>query len=793
MSKFFRIAIKSLASIAGVVILLIVFINLPFSRNLVTGRVNALFRKLELPLNIQTIHRVGLKKVEVEGVSIVDPRGDTIIYAQNVKTHIKLLALTKSKVILDKTDLSGAGVKLLMNYQTRDYTIAEAFKKKNKKNPADPEKKGSKWEVKIQNGILNSVHFFMEDSLSGIRILQDVDELRIKRFRLGLLERELKAHTLKITRSRGNVKISPQLAEKIERKNKVPVPWNYGVKNLGLEDIDFALEQAIDSMLLKFEVEEGVIETRQMDISGKIIDLNELSIKGAHVGIFRGLEARAQENRGKSKTDSFPWNIKSRKVNLERVDLTAGTAGDQAFESPSEGLGMEGLEMKLDDFQISQVDVGMKLKRLAFNLNNGFTLKQMEADLKSNSESTSINMKVETGSSRIDLKGEARLSFFDFLNDPFDLKDGHLQVNDALVSLSDITSFTPILEEMPVYPQFAVSPTGFDARMDMVEGKLTLSEFFLTQKQKFKLSLHGFAEHPFEPSSAVGEMELTLSDINTPWIKELLTGTGIDSLLSDTTDLMLSASISDRFNSPEIVAQLSSNIGMIDLSGHLNFKNRAYYLNSLFGGIHLGGILDIPGLGTFTGSAKIEGSGLSAETVDSKLELLIDSITYNGYTYTQTSIDGTLKPGEYDLILLADDPAFRSTLSLNLLHNDSLFTANASGTLFAQLDRLNFVKDTVSVATDLSATLAKEPNALETGISLHETKLTSPSDSAMLQNIAASYRTDTSNTSLTGEGDFFTMDIQVDKSIHELDGFAASYGNYLRTFVDSVQSYSAKG
>jgi len=121
-SKIFRIAIKSLASIACIVILLLVFINLPFSRSFVTGRVNALFQKLELPLNIQAINKVRLKKVELEGFSIVDPGGDSIIYADYLETHIKLLALIKSKVILDNTELNGVGVKLLMNYQTRNFT-----------------------------------------------------------------------------------------------------------------------------------------------------------------------------------------------------------------------------------------------------------------------------------------------------------------------------------------------------------------------------------------------------------------------------------------------------------------------------------------------------------------------------------------------------------------------------------------------------------------------------------------------------------------------------------------------
>ncbi len=710
----------------------------------------------------------------MEGFSIVDPRGDTIIYARNVETKIKLLALAKSKVVLDETELSVVEVRLLMNYQTQNFTIGEAFKKGEKKKPADPDNKGSKWEIKIQKGEISSVHFFMEDTLSGIRIQQDIDRLNIKRFRLGLLARELKAHTLELYQAKGEVKISPRLAEKREKKNKARSPWNFGVKDLAMENLDFTLEQISDSLLLKLAIDKGAIETRLMDIPGKIIELDELSIEGASGIFLTGQKSVSPNESRETNSTIFPWNLKSGKLDLNDVDI-----------SLSDGMGMEGLEMRLRNLQISQEIVGIKLTKLGFRLNNGFTLEKMEAELKSDSESTRLKMEVKTGRSRMDLEGEARLGFFDLLRNPAGVSDADLRIKDALVTLSDISSFTSFLENMPIYSRIAATPTRLDVQMDIKDHKLTLSDFFLAQNQKFNLSLHGFADFPFEPSVTSGRIDLALSGINTPWLNELLLDSGIDTLFSDTSEFLLVASISDTFTSPEIVVQLSSNLGMIDMTGHLNFENRSYYFNSLFGGIHLGSILDNPNLGTLSGSAHIEGSGLTAKNIDSNIEVRIDSLGYNGYTYTQIKMDGLLRPGDYELILQAGDPAFNSALTLNLLQTDSLLSVKASGRMFAQLDQLHFFTDTLAVETDIEATLIKKPNAFETGISLHEIRLASPAESAELREIKAMFRTDTSRTSLTGEGDFFNMDIQIDKSIHELHGFATSYGNYLRTFVDS--------
>ncbi len=788
MSKIFRIAIKSLLLITGFVILLIVFINLPFSRNFVTGRVNALFQKLELPLNIQTIKTVRLTKVHVEGFSIIDPRGDTIVYAGNVKAHIKLLALMKSKVVLDEAELSGIGVYLLMNYDTHNYTIAEAFKKKTKKKPADPDKKRSKWEVKIQKGEINSIHFFMEDSLSGIRIEQEVDNLRIEKFRLGLLERELRARAIELNSANGSVKISPKLVEKRELKNRARSPWNFGVTDLAMEDLGFTFEQTSDSLFLNLVLEKGVIGTKEMDIPRKIIDLNEISIEGASAAIFTGLKHGNPDDSNKVKNNDFPWDLKARKVNLERIDFSKGNYSHPRADSSVHGIGLENLDMKLRDFQISLAHTGMDLKKLSFDLNNGFTLEQMKADFDSDSETTRLNLAIETSNSQFSMEAEARGSFFDLLKDPSGTGNGHLVIDQSLISLNDISTFAPSLKEIPAYEMLASSPTRLEVRMDKEKNTISLSELSLLQNKNFKLSLIGSFDLSAEPKNTFGKMDLKLSEINIRWLNDLLLASGLDHSLPDSTEILLEARISEVLKSPEIGLQLQSNMGNIDLSGHLNLKEKEYRLNSKFGQIHLGKIMGIEELGSLTGWAVIEGSGLTAKNIESNIEVRIDSVGYNGYAYTQIMLDGMLQPGKYEFILQSSDPSFNSNLTVDLFQTDTLFSAKVTGSLFAQLDHLQFFNDTLSVNTGITATLVNEPNAFESHILFDGIELTSPEKSATLQHMSAAFRTDTSSTSLIGEGDFFNFDIQVDKSIHKLGTIGESYSNYLKTFVDSSRS-----
>ncbi len=750
-----------------------------------------MFLKLELPMNIQTIKAVWIKKVSIEGFNIIDPKGDTIVYAGTVKASYQLLPLMRNKVIFNEADFSEIDVKLLMNYDSRNYTIAEAFKKKNWKKHVDPRKKKSNWEIEIKKGDLKSVHFLMEDSLSGIHIRQEVDELNIKKFKLAMLERELFAHTIKLSKVQGNTKLTPRLSDKNRSTYNAKSPWIFDVGTLAMNDIDVTYYQTSDSLFLNLVMEKGVIEAKQMDIPGKIIDIEEISIEGASAGIYTNLASNKPSDSDKSQDKDFSWDIKTKKVNLKEVDFSTGSYALHQADSSTQGIGFEDIEMSLRDFQMSPAHTSMDLKKLSFDSNNGFTLKQMRADLDSDSKTTKLNLALETGNSQISMEGEAHGSFFDLIRDPSGIGNAHLVIDNSLISLHDISTFGPSLKDIPAFALHTGSPFSLDIRLDKEKNAINLAKFSLIQSQNFNLSLNGEIKQPFDPSNISGEMNLELSEINTPWLKELLSGVGIQIQVPDSTELSLVATISHHLRSPEIALQLLSNFGEIQVVGNLDLDNKSYYLDSQIEHLHLGDILSIESLGSVSGSAKIEGVGLNAETNETRIDVNIDSLSYEGHYYTQTSINGLLRSGEYEFDLQARDPFINGSLNLDFMRTDSLFIANAKGKLFAQLDHLHFFGDTMAIISDFRATLVKEKKGLETSIIMDSIMLATPLDSIEIQQLSAIFRTDSVRTWVSGEADFFNLELQLEKSFSELSTLSESYGNYLKSFVDPSYSISA--
>jgi len=785
--KFFRIGLKSLAIIAGFLILLIVFINLPFSKKFITRQVNGLFTKLELPLHIHFIRTVRLKSVHVEGFSIIDPQGDTIIYAGKVKASIHLLALTRSKVKLEDAQIARVEVKLLMNEETGKLTIAEAFKKDKKKKPPDPDKKKKYWEISIHKVDLSKVLYQMTDSLAGVHVLQDLNELEVKKFNLSLEDREITAHSLELTQLDGNILLEPALRNKVKEASqeiKAKKPWNYGVRSLALNEVDFSFHQSRDSLLLKLQLDEGSIGTRELDFPRKIIDVETISLDGLRAELYTTQGASETENVKKSGNKPFPWDLKSQKLKFEQVSLCTGPYDPQTLDSATSGKEIENLELNLHDFQLSNSSANLDLRKLSFNLDNGFALEKLEAELDSDSLSTQLSLTLESGNSHLNLESSAKEGFLSLLEDPAKTPEANMDLHNTQISFRDIALLKPELKVIPSYPLLADTPISLELSVQKDKNKLIISELKLSQIRKFMITLNGFADNSFDPAKAFGKLDLEISELNMPWVKELLDSTGFESAIPDSTELTLMATLSDTLKSPHIFLGINSNLGKALMAGFLDFKSKSYRINSGFKQFQLGKILAISELETFSGSLAIEGSGFSMESMESDFSLKIDSLHYHDYDYTLIGLAGHMSPGKYDLNFLADDPHIKGSLEAELLKVDSTFSAKASGSLLAQLDQLHFIKDTLSIESRISMDFEHSREAIKADLHMEEITLITPWEQSELAQFTTSFSTDSIRTIFITESDFMALELQLGKTIDELGSIGKDYQSYLQTFIN---------
>ena len=222
LSKLRRISLIFLIGVLGILLVLFVGLNLPFSQRFATGQVNRTLNRVHVPIQIDAIRKLLPGSVIIRGVTIRDTRGDTLIYAGEIEAGIRLIALLRSKVNIRDLQLDGVLVDIGRASGDPDLNIAAAFQAEKKK-PVDPsDKEPARWRISLRRGELTHISFRMSDPVTGIQISQDITESEIRGFRIVLSEKELFCRSLDLNGAEGSLHLTPP-PEDIS--NSTGPPW----------------------------------------------------------------------------------------------------------------------------------------------------------------------------------------------------------------------------------------------------------------------------------------------------------------------------------------------------------------------------------------------------------------------------------------------------------------------------------------------------------------------------------------------------------------------------------------
>jgi len=716
--------------IMGIILLVFVFLNLPFTQRYATLQVNKILSSSGVPIQMDAIRKILPGSVRIQGITINGPLGDSIIYAGELHTDIHLVSLLRHKVLLKDLELDAALVELYRNTNAQKLNIAEAFG--GGKNQALPpgEKPPGKWRISIRNGLLTNIHFRMNDSLSGLHIEQDVSLLELSNFDISLHKKKINLGSILLENALGLVHLAPSL--KPPKKKKGP-PWNLGFQKLEMEETDFEFSRASDSIKIRGMIGKGNIRANAIDLVSRSVDINRISLDRSN------LEIHGQRL-------------------LYEIDLL------------------------VEDLKLDADQAAMKIRNIAFRMENGFSLEKMRGELDSSRDQTRLQVDIKTANSRLELQASAGDAFGDILADPTQISKATLEMKQNRISLKDLHCFMPEIEGWPVYSSLATSPIEIGANLEMKGPAFDISGINISQERNFNILLEGTIFNVFDFHNATGNMHLTVSGLNQGWLEELATASGISQPLPDLSDLKLEGSLSDSLKAPEISLALVSQWGNADIIGSLDIQKEMFTLGYSFQEIALGELLAVDELGSFTGAGEIKGLGFSVEKLQASLFMQMDTLAFKGYPYGNIQLTGTIEPGIYDLQMVAKDPSFQGDMQLGLELADSVFNLHTSGLLKAQLDMLHLYGDTLSVQLGIDASLINNGRVLETELHGSDITLRAPQRTAVVQELDAYFKTDSASSLLQAEADFFEADLHLVKPFNELDSLGKGYQHYFESF-----------
>ena len=297
------------------------------------------------------------------------------------------------------------------------------------------------------------------------------------------------------------------------------------------------------------------------------------------------------------------------------------------------------------------------LKHLAMQDRSGFTLWHLSSQVSMRKNSiTAQKLRLLTNSSNLDLdlafRYDSMAAFSDFVNKVSLDAD----FRNSRVGFDDIARFVPAMNGMRSVVTLNGHAGGTIA--DLETGQMKLG-FGKSSHMYFNLQLKGLPDI----NNAEVHFDLVNADVKLKDIDAFVLPGGNNLNLAAFAGSINNANVSaqvdgtmDNFTA-NIIAKTNSGFIKADVQSQGAFPNPHYSGKVVVENFNLRTIAgESAPLGLLTASVDFSGNGTTAKNyfVEGGAEIL--SLEYNNYTYSDVSVDGSVKPGIFEGRLLASDP-----------------------------------------------------------------------------------------------------------------------------------------
>jgi|GEM_PF-5928429 len=774
-----------LMTLFGILFLAQVILNFPFVQRYITKKVNEILINAKVPISINSIGKISTNSIVINGVFLFDANNDTIIYTENISATFSPIDLLYRRVIIPSATLVNANIRFLRNNRGEKINIAEAFSKTGSKKVKKAGTVKKPWEVSFEGLKISGLKFQMHDSVEGIFIDEDIFSLKAKTEKMSIIDKAIIVQSLYIKGASGGILLNQEPKE--SGSGSIGTPWNFGLYKVTLNEISNTYNDVVKRMLLRVSIEEGQINARKTDIKNKILDFSNIYISGASTSMQMDKKSNKLQERKIEAASNFPWNISSSGLDLENISFQMGAYSDIATTGLDSNLTFKKLTLSLSDMELSNKRVGVTVNKMNVDLQNGFSLLKAKGKIDSRGRTTQFNLFLETGNSLVNMDGKTECSFFDLIKKPEIISEANATIKNTHFSLKDFLYFKSDTTYQSLINTLAKEPISINGTIALKDSVISMSGLSIYHAQNIGIHLQGTITNRFRPEFASGDLQFGISVINTLWLSEMLTNTGLKFKMPEISSLSLEGTVSGTVNAPIGKLTILSDLGTIEMKGSYDTPKDSFQLNSIFEGVMLDRILGKPEMGKFAGNVEISGKGIKQKHILAEVSMSIDSIRFKGYDYTKGTIIGIMEPSKYSFQCIVDDPSLNLDLTADINTENSTLKATTSGTFMAKLNDLHLYEDTLAIAGRLTAFFNKNAHSLKADLNLADLKVITPQKELYVGQLNTTFTADTLKTTLSGKSDFYTISVQVGKPVSELKSIIDGYKKYLKSFKDPKQ------
>ena len=662
--KIFIKILKILGKILGVLLiillLLILFVRSPWGQGIIVDKVTAYVSdKTNTRVEIDKLFITFAGDIQLDGLYLEDKKGDTLIYSRHLEADLPLWPLINGGgIALDRLEWAGVRANVYrkdslqgFNYQFLIDAFAKADTATTK--PADTTSIG----ISLGNFDLSDIKLRFNDEVAGMDAKLDLGSfyLEMEETDLKKMNFEVGEATLKNTAAFYTV-TKPATTPKTDTATSGLPTLRLG--NLKLDQVAVTYRSEPDSLSAKAQINEFELAMPLANLTANEIDISTIALNNSHFILETTKKSQSSENSLKSQdtlANKQPFEWPDFKVTIDKIDFFGNEVAYYVNDArPQENLfnpdaiHLTDLGFQAQNISYQKQKANLDLRQFTFAEASGINLKQFALQLEASDTSLNIN-DLELSLNNAIVKGHTRIAY-DSVQELIDNPERaslSVDIKELRVAVGDVFKFKPDLAKNQNIKTLAKNPlTGsFSASGKM--DNINISHFILHWGATY-ISANGNLINATAPE----RLRYTFPKINIVSTKKDLQPFlgGQDASMDLPENIKLTAVVKGSTEDVDAIAQLQLGEGRIDLDADANFGNAIAFDTSLkISGLDVGKLLKNKQLGALDLRIDASGSGKDINSLDAKLDAVVNKFGYNGYAIQDLKLNGDIKNGKGNL------------------------------------------------------------------------------------------------------------------------------------------------
>lgn len=494
-------------------------------------------------------------------------------------------------------------------------------------------------------------------------------------------------------------------------KPKSQNDFELDLKKVDLQHVRFHMDDAWVGNDYDFDIGGFRVDGNDIDLKKKIIDLDEIYAKEAHIIMRDYTGGRPLDpNRKKSipviDTTAFNpdlWVVKVAKLNLENClySLTASAKPAPDREFDPDHLEVSGIDINARHIRINGDTLTGHVNHMAAKERCGLAIRELEADVTVSPRLSELkNLLLKTDKSVLRDYYAMHYDRFPDFTDYIAKVKMEASLDKAVISGDEVSYFAPVLRQ---YHAVVKASGSYYGTVDSLSGK-NMNVTDGNSVVKGDLVMVGLPDIDKTYINYRNGTIATSGEAIMVYAPQLRKDPNID--LERLSFINFNGGFSGYISNFAANGTLNTNLGTVTSVAKLKMPGLETS-NSVYSGtisarkFNLGLLLRQPFLGAISFRADVYGNGFDASAAGVKVDAFIDEFWLYGYNYRKITAQGILAGKKFDGKILVDDTslalAFYGSADFNGPQPVIKATANL---LKSDLQQLKLVDETISAAAD---------------------------------------------------------------------------------------------